>query len=84
MTIEWAFNAMYGLLSAGFWFWLNAQTRHRERLQAELNDLRKELNTVMLNYVRRDDYIRNEAVMSAKLDSIQGMISDLWKQPNRG
>ncbi len=35
--------------------------------------------TLPLNYVRREDYIRNQTVIEAKLDSVQETLTNLYK-----
>ena len=34
-------------------------------------------------YVLRDDYIRNQAILEAKMDSIQKTLTDLYKMENQ-
>ena len=35
--------------------------------------------TLPLNYVRREDYIRNQTVIEAKLDTVQETLTNLYK-----
>lgn len=44
-----------------------------ERKQADLDA------TMPINYVRREDYIRNQTVIEAKLDSVQETLTNLYK-----
>ena len=46
-------------------------------------DLEKQINlinqTLPLNYVLREDYIRGQAVLEAKMDAVHKTLSDLYK-----
>lgn len=66
---------------------LNERHRQQERLQQKVEDFEKQLGelhaTLPLNYVLRDDYIRNQVVLEAKMDSIQKTLTDLYKMESQ-
>ena len=47
-----------------------------EELEKTVNSLKE---TLPLNYVLREDYIRGQAVLEAKMDALHKTISDLYK-----
>ena len=57
--------------------------RRIEVLQTKVEDNEKNLNsliaTLPLNYVLREDYIRGQAVLEAKMDAVYKTLSDLYK-----
>lgn len=57
--------------------------RRIEVLQTKVEDNEKNLNsliaTLPLNYVLREDYIRGQAVLEAKMDAVHKTLSDLYK-----
>lgn len=57
--------------------------RRIEVLQNKVEDTEKKLNsliaTLPLNYVLREDYIRGQAVLEAKMDALHKTLSDLYK-----
>lgn len=72
----------------GFGKILLAQYEKRiAEIQKQGSDLEKAVNhlnaTLPLNYVLRDDYIRGQAVLEAKMDSIQKTVTDLYKMESQ-
>ena len=61
--------------------------RRIEVLQTKVEDNEKNLNsliaTLPLNYVLREDYIRGQAVLEAKMDAVHKTLSDLYKLESR-
>ena len=57
--------------------------RRIEVLQTKVEDTERSLNsliaTLPLNYVLREDYIRGQAVLEAKMDAVHKTLSDLYK-----
>lgn len=47
-----------------------------ELLEKELNELKI---AMPLNYVRREDYIRGQALLESKIDAVHKTLSDLYK-----
>lgn len=62
---------------------LNERHRQQERLQQKVEDFEKQLGelhaTLPLNYVLRDDYIRNQVVLEAKMDDMRKMLTEIYK-----
>ena len=55
---------------------VGCQAYQSEELEKTVNSLKE---TLPLNYVLREDYIRGQAVLEAKMDALHKTISDLYK-----
>lgn len=59
--------------------------RHQNQLKVneKVEELEKQLNTLVaelpLKYVLREDYIRGQTVLEAKMDALHKTLSDLYK-----
>ncbi|HHF1057866.1 TPA: hypothetical protein ACVBP7_001194 [Haemophilus influenzae] len=53
------------------------------KVNDKVEDIEKQLNQMQsalpLNYVLRDDYIRGQAILEAKMDALHKTLSDLYK-----
>lgn len=62
---------------------LNERHRQQEHLSHKIEQLEQQLAeqkaVLPEKYVLRDDYIRNQAILEAKMDSIQKTLTDLYK-----
>ena len=80
LGVCWGFGKM---LLAQF----QAQQEERQKQQARLHEKVEQLENQFAEqkallpekYVLRDDYIRNQAILEAKMDSIQHTLTDLYK-----
>lgn len=80
LGVCWGFGKM---LLAQFQAQQDERQKQQERLQnkVELFETQlAELNaTLPLNYVLRDDYIRNQVVLEAKMDDMRKMLTEIYK-----
>lgn len=84
LGVCWTFGKM---LLAQF----QAQQDERQKAQDKLYDKVETLETLFAEqkavlpekYVLREDYIRNQAVLEAKMDSIQKTLTDLYKMESQ-
>ena len=67
------------------------QQDERQKMQDKLSDKVEHLETLFAEqkavlpekFVLREDYIRNQAVLEAKMDSIQKTLTDLYKMESQ-
>ena len=84
LGVCWGFGKM---LPAQF----QAQQEERQKQQARLHEKVEQLENQFAEqkallpekYVLRDDYIRNQAILEAKMDSIQKTLTDLYKMESQ-
>ena len=84
LGVCWGFDKM---LLAQF----QAQQEERQKQQARLHEKVEQLENQFAEqkallpekYVLRDDYIRNQAILEAKMDSIQKTLTDLYKMESQ-
>lgn len=71
------------MLVAQFQNSLTERHQNQQRVNEKVEDLEKQINlinqTLPLNYVLREDYIRGQAVLEAKMDAVHKTLSDLYK-----
>lgn len=71
------------ILVAQFQNSLSERHQNQLRVNEKVEDLEKQINlinqTLPLNYVLREDYIRGQAVLEAKMDAVHKTLSDLYK-----
>lgn len=71
------------MLLAQFQVQLNDRHRQQEHLSNKIEQLEQQLAeqkaVLPEKYVLRDDYIRNQAILEAKMDSIQKTLTDIYK-----
>lgn len=68
-----------------------SQLNERQQMQNKLSDKVEHLETLFAEqkavlpekFVLREDYIRNQAVLEAKMDSIQKTLTDLYKMESQ-
>ncbi|SSY80102.1 hypothetical protein [Alysiella crassa] len=84
LGVCWGFGKM---LLAQFQAQQDERQKQQERLQQKVEGFESQLSelhaTLPLNYVLRDDYIRNQVVLEAKMDSIQKTLTDLYKMESQ-
>lgn len=56
-----------------------AQDKLSEKVEVLENQFAEQKAVLPEKYVLRDDYIRNQAILEAKMDSIQKTLTDLYK-----
>jgi len=56
-----------------------AQDKLSEKVETLENQFAEQKAVLPEKYVLRDDYIRNQAILEAKMDSIQKTLTDLYK-----
>lgn len=71
------------LLMAQFQGLLNERYQQQQKVNEKVESLEQEVNnlkaTLPLNYVLREDYIRGQTVLEAKMDALHKTLSDLYK-----
>ena len=71
------------MLLSQFQTQLSERNRQQDKMIEKLDSIEKKQAdldaTLPLNYVLREDYIRNQAVLEAKMDSIHGKVDDIYK-----
>lgn len=71
------------ILLSQFQTQLNERNKQQDKLGERIESLaRKQADldaTLPINYVRREDYIRNQTVIEAKLDTVQETLTNLYK-----
>lgn len=71
------------ILMAQFQAALNERYKNQEKINGKVEDLERVTNelkaTLPLNYVLREDYIRGQAVLEAKMDAVHKTLSELYK-----
>mgnify|MGYP003584608408 CR=1 FL=1 len=71
------------ILLAQFQMQLNERHRQQEQIADKIEQLENQFAeqkaVLPEKYVLRDDYIRNQAILEAKMDSIQKTLTDLYK-----
>ena len=55
------------------------QDKLAEKVESLENQFAEQKAVLPEKYVLRDDYIRNQAILEAKMDSIQKTLTDLYK-----
>ena len=75
------------MLLAQFQAQMNERHRQQEHLHNKVENLENlfaEQKAILPEkYVLRDDYIRNQAILEAKMDSIQNTLTDLYKMESQ-
>lgn len=71
------------MLVAQFQNSLSERHHNQMKVNDKVEDIEKQLNQMQsalpLNYVLRDDYIRGQAILEAKMDALHKILSDLYK-----
>ncbi|EOX4860465.1 TPA: hypothetical protein ACPO1X_001767 [Haemophilus influenzae] len=71
------------MLVAQFQNSLSERHHNQMKVNDKVEDIEKQLNQMQsalpLNYVLRDDYIRGQAILEAKMDALHKTLSDLYK-----
>lgn len=80
LGVCWGFGKM---LLAQFQAQQDERQKQQERLQQKVETFESQLSelhaTLPLNYVLRDDYIRNQVVLEAKMDDMRKMLTEIYK-----
>lgn len=80
LGVCWGFGKM---LLAQFQAQMNERYRQQEQLHSKVENLESQFAeqkaVLPEKYVLREDYIRNQAILEAKMDSIQNTLTDLYK-----
>lgn len=80
LGVCWGFGKM---LLAQFQAQLEDRHKQQERLNNKVEILENQLAefnaTLPLNYVLREDYIRNQVILEAKMDNISEKLTEIYK-----
>lgn len=71
------------LLMSQFQSQLNERYQQQQKTIDKVEDIERQVHnlnaTLPLNYVLREDYIRGQAIIEAKLDAVHKTLTDLYK-----
>lgn len=80
LGVCWGFGKM---LLAQFQAQQDERQKQQEKLQNKVESMEKQLGEfsaqLPMTYVLREDYIRNQVVLEAKIDNIAEKLTDLYK-----
>mgnify|MGYP003606498370 FL=1 len=80
LGVCWGFGKM---LLSQFQLQQDERQKQQERLQGKVEIMEKQLGefsaSLPMTYVLRDDYIRNQAVLEAKLDKLAEQLTEIYK-----
>lgn len=80
LGVCWGFGKM---LLAQFQSQQDERQKQQEKLQNKVESMEKQLGEftaqLPMTYVLREDYIRNQVVLEAKIDNIAEKLTDLYK-----
>ena len=80
LGVCWGFGKM---LLAQFQAQQDERQKQQERLQGKVESMEKQLGefnaSLPMTYVLRDDYIRNQVVLEAKLDNMTEKLTEIYK-----
>lgn len=80
LGVCWGFGKM---LLAQFQSQQDERQKQQEKLQNKVENMEKQLGefnaSLPMTYVLREDYIRNQVVLEAKLDNVAEKLTDLYK-----
>ena len=83
LNVETLIGGLTSMLTAALWFWVKTISDTNREAARERDEIRQELAALQAalprEYVLRDDYIRNQAVLEAKMDGIHKTLTDLYK-----
>ena len=80
LGVCWGFGKM---LLAQFQAQQDERQKQQERLQGKVETMEKQLGefnaSLPMTYVLREDYIRNQVVLEAKLDNVVDKLTEIYK-----
>lgn len=80
LSVCWGFGKM---LLAQFQAQQDERQKQQERLQGKVESMEKQLGefnaSLPMTYVLRDDYIRNQVVLEAKIDNMTEKLTEIYK-----
>lgn len=80
LGVCWGFGKM---LLAQFQAQQDERQKQQERLQGKVESMEKQLGefnaSLPMTYVLRDDYIRNQVVLEAKIDNMTDKLTEIYK-----
>ena len=80
LGVCWGFGKM---LLAQFQAQQDERQKQQERLQGKVESVEKQLGefnaSLPMTYVLRDDYIRNQVVLEAKIDNMTEKLTEIYK-----
>ena len=80
LGVCWGFGKM---LLAQFQAQQDERQKQQERLQGKVESMEKQLGefnaSLPMTYVLRDDYIRNQVVLEAKIDNMTAKLTEIYK-----
>ncbi|EGY52042.1 hypothetical protein [Neisseria shayeganii] len=80
LGVCWGFGKM---LLAQFQTQQNERQKQHERLHSKVEQMERQLGefnaALPMTYVLRDDYLRNQVVLEAKIDNISEKLTEIYK-----
>lgn len=84
LGVCWGFGKM---LLSQFQAQQDERQKQQERLQGKVEIMEKQLGefsaSLPMTYVLRDDYIRNQVVLEAKMDDMRKMLTEIYKMESQ-
>ena len=84
LGVCWGFGKM---LLAQFQAQQDERQKQQERLQGKVETMEKQLGefnaSLPMTYVLREDYIRNQVVLEAKLDNVVDKLTEIYKMESQ-
>ena len=84
LGVCWGFGKM---LLAQFQAQQDERQKQQERLQGKVELMEKQLSefnaSLPMTYVLRDDYIRNQSILEAKLDNVAEKLTEIYKMESQ-
>ena len=84
LGVCWGFGKM---LLSQFQAQQDERQKQQERLQGKVETMEKQLGefnaSLPMTYVLRDDYIRNQSILEAKLDNVAEKLTEIYKMESQ-
>ena len=84
LGVCWGFGKM---LLSQFQAQQDERQKQQERLQGKVELMEKQLGefnaSLPMTYVLRDDYIRNQSILEAKLDNVAEKLTEIYKMESQ-
>ena len=70
MNIEWAFNALFGIATAAFWFWANSLSR-------KIGECEEKISRTMIEYLTREEFRREMEARGRAMERIESKLDQI-------
>ena len=84
LGVCWGFGK---ILLSQFQAQQDERQKQQERLQGKVETMEKQLGefnaSLPMTYVLRDDYIRNQSILEAKLDNVAEKLTEIYKMESQ-